>query len=231
MPRSVVRLRSLMLQMPLYRSKLILRLRRKRQFGSRTYLLMNHGKTQGEKEVLTWIPQVLHDCSAWRNRFAFVSSREAKPRLWCLAGSRFEAKAADGFWDQVGIDHTSDPGLTLVRTKKQRHLLLYLLNDDGQLIHLASGMVVSTLNCLDLAEADSDENPLVLVTPDSRDTLRWFINQDGELQLACDSKEDHRHHHHALSVSKSGRMLLGRKDESSLGFELQTLSGNTLTSA
>ncbi|CAE8609697.1 unnamed protein product [Polarella glacialis] len=93
------------------------------------------------------VPRLLHDCSAWRDKFCIVASCDPRARFWCPAVDAAASPAsaqAEGFWDAVAVAVPEGSHIGLVRSKRDRHMLLFFLDQQGWLWHCASSMVVST---------------------------------------------------------------------------------------
>ncbi|CAJ1394139.1 unnamed protein product [Effrenium voratum] len=91
---------------------------------------------------------LLHDCSAWRDRFLFVALRDGKAaRQFLIPETRGAARlcpceeGAD-FGSVVAME-LDEAALTLTKSKRERHLMLFLHDAQGQLLHLGSGLVIS----------------------------------------------------------------------------------------
>ncbi|CAK9085276.1 unnamed protein product [Durusdinium trenchii] len=111
-----------------------------------------------------------HDCLAWRERFAFVAARGEKlflsPQCSHVTARPFQMDPDLG--DIMASSHSlRQAPLTLVKSRRARHLLLFLHDAQGHLLHLASGLLLSL----------KDEQ-LVL---SSRPGIYWHLNHSGEL--------------------------------------------------
>eukprot|EP00434_Breviolum_minutum_P010306 symbB.v1.2.009094.t2/scaffold573.1/size222803/3 len=115
------------------------------------------GWTQGHC-ALCDLSMPKHDCSAWRDRFVFVATKGLgrtsgrqmflSPKCASVTTRLCSAPGMDGmdvvgsFGNVVALQLDQAP-LVLVRSKRERHLLLFLHDEQGHLLHLASGLVVS----------------------------------------------------------------------------------------
>ncbi|CAK9048382.1 Transcription factor tau 55 kDa subunit [Durusdinium trenchii] len=109
-----------------------------------------------------------HDCLAWRERFAFVAARGEKlflsPQCSHVTARPFQMDPDLG---DIMVLQLDEAPLTLVKSRRARHLLLFLHDAQGHLLHLASGLLLSL----------KDEQ-LVL---SSRPGIYWHLNHSGEL--------------------------------------------------
>jgi len=179
----------------------------------------------GERVAGCWnAPRLRCDCSAWRDCFYFISSRETRPQLW-RPSSALAAARPQLFWDSVAlVPESGSSEITLTRSRKDRGLILFHLDDTGVLWHCASGTNVSLRSNTDPGVASDHDLVLVLAKkdPSVHSSLQWRIGVEGVLSANLEQTGPA-----SVSVDSDGRLMLRAAqdaDAEALVFEMRSLA-------